>query len=69
MNFYSSKKEDVLSSLSTDALKGLSNEKVIELRSKYGENKLKEKNLPEHTENYKVIKGIKDFDDVEKGEN
>ena len=43
MNFYSSKKEDVLSSLSTDALKGLSNEKVIELRSKYGENKLKEK--------------------------
>ena len=33
----------------------------------YLENRLKEKDLPEKTENYKVIKGVKDFDDVEKG--
>ena len=43
MNFYSSKKEEVLSSLSTDSTKGLSNEKITELRLKYGENKLTEK--------------------------
>ena len=43
MNYYSSKKEDVLSSLSTDAVNGLDSEKIAELREKYGENKLKEK--------------------------
>ena len=32
------------------------------------ENRLREKNLPEKTESYKVIKGVKDFDDLEKGE-
>ena len=30
-------------------------------------NKLKKKNLPAQTENYKVIKGVKEFDDIEKG--
>ena len=40
---------------------------IYEFTKEYLENKLKEKNLPEKTENYKVIKGVKDFDDVEKG--
>ncbi len=41
---------------------------IYKFTKEYLENKLKEKNLPEKTENYKVIKGFKDFDDVEKGE-
>lgn len=43
MKFYSLKKEEVLSSLSTDAVNGLSSTKVVELQSKYGKNILKEK--------------------------
>lgn len=41
---------------------------IYKFTKEFLEKKLKSKNLPEHTENYKVIKGIKDFDDVEKGE-
>lgn len=40
---------------------------IYEFTKEYLETKLKSKNLPEHTENYKVIKGVKDFDDIEKG--
>lgn len=32
------------------------------------ENKLKNKNLPGETESYKVVKGLKDLDEIEKGE-
>ena len=38
------------------------------LIKEYLENKLNEKNLPEKTESYKVIKGSKNLDDIEKGE-
>ena len=40
---------------------------IYKFTKEYLENRLREKNLPEHTENYKVIKGTKDLDDVEKG--
>ena len=40
---------------------------IYKFTKEYFEKKLKEKNLPDKTENYKVIKGVKDFDDVEKG--
>lgn len=40
---------------------------IYKFVKEYLEKKLKEKNLPEKTENYKVIKGVKDFDDIEKG--
>ena len=40
---------------------------IYKFTKEYLENRLKKKNLPEHTENYKVIKGVKEFDDVEKG--
>ena len=41
---------------------------IYKFTKEYLENRLNEKNLPEKTESYKVIKGVKDFDDVEKGE-
>ena len=40
---------------------------IYKFTKEYLEKKLESKNLPEHTESYKVIKGIKEFDDVEKG--
>lgn len=40
---------------------------IYKFTKEYLEKKLKEKNLPEKTENYKVIKGVKDLDDVERG--
>ncbi|MBR3936215.1 MAG: AI-2E family transporter, partial [Oscillospiraceae bacterium] len=41
---------------------------IYQFTKEYLENRLKKKNLPEQTESYKVIKGFKDFDDIEKGE-
>ena len=41
---------------------------IYKFTKEFLEEKLKKKNLPQLTENYKVIKGIKDFDDIEKGE-
>ena len=41
---------------------------IYKFTKEFLEKKLEDKNLPGHTENYKVIKGVKDFDDVEKGE-
>lgn len=41
---------------------------IYEFTKEALENRLKAKNLPEKTENYIVIKGVKDFDDLEKGE-
>ena len=43
MTFYSDPREEVLKALSADETKGLTDEKVSELKAKYGENKLKEK--------------------------
>lgn len=43
MNFYTAKKDEVLSSLGVDAQTGLTNEQVTALKEKYGENKLNEK--------------------------
>ena len=43
MNYYSLKKEDVISSLNTDLSSGLSNNQVSDLKIKFGENKLAEK--------------------------
>ncbi len=40
---------------------------IYKFTKEYLENKLSEKNLPKKTENYKVIKGSKDLDDIEKG--
>ena len=40
---------------------------IYKFTKEFLEKKLREKNLPEKTESYKVIKGIKDFDDIEKG--
>ncbi len=40
---------------------------IYKFTKEYLEKKLESKNLPEHTESYKVIKGFKEFDDVEKG--
>ena len=40
---------------------------IYKFAKEYLENKLKKKNLPAQTENYKVIKGVKEFDDIEKG--
>ena len=40
---------------------------IYKFTKEYLEKKLESKNLPEHTESYKVIKGVKEFDDVEKG--
>ena len=42
---------------------------IYKFTKEYLENRLNEKNLPQKTENYRVIKGVKDFDDIEKGEN
>ncbi len=59
MKFHSCKKEDVLSELSTDAIKGLSNEAVEKLKLQYGANKLKEKkkktNLQRFAEQFKDV--------------
>ena len=41
---------------------------IYKFTKEYLENKLNEKNLPEKTESYKVIKGSKNLDDIEKGE-
>ena len=41
---------------------------IYEFTREYFEERLKEKNLPTETENYKVVKGIKDFDEIEKGD-
>lgn len=41
---------------------------IYKFTKEYLENKLRKKQLPEETESYKVIKGIKDFDEIEKGE-
>ncbi|MBQ5323740.1 MAG: AI-2E family transporter, partial [Oscillospiraceae bacterium] len=41
---------------------------IYKFAKEHLEEKLNEKKLPEKTESYKVIKGVKDFDDVEKGE-
>ena len=41
---------------------------IYKFTKEFLEKKLNEKNLPAKTENYKVIKGIKDLDDIEKGE-
>lgn len=41
---------------------------IYKFTKEYLENKLRKKNLPEETENYKVVKGVKDFDEIEKGE-
>ena len=41
---------------------------IYKFTKEFLEKKLREKNLPEKTENYKVIKGVKDLDDIEKGE-
>ncbi len=40
---------------------------IYRFTKEYLENKLRKKELPEKTESYKVIKGTKDFDDIEKG--
>ena len=40
---------------------------IYKFTKEFLEKKLESKNLPEHTESYKVIKGVKDFDDVEGG--
>ncbi len=40
---------------------------IYQFTKEYLENRLKNKNLPQQTENYKVIKGVKDFDDLERG--
>ena len=40
---------------------------IYKFTKEYLEKKLESKNLPEQTESYKVIKGVKEFDDVEKG--
>lgn len=41
---------------------------IYKFTKEYLENKLNEKNLPEKTESYKVIRGSKNLDDIEKGE-
>ena len=41
---------------------------IYEFTKEILENKLKKKNLPETTESYKVVKGLKDLDEIEKGE-
>lgn len=43
MLFYNQSKDDVLNHFNTDEAQGLSDEKVSELKEKFGENKLKEK--------------------------
>ena len=40
---------------------------IYKFTKEFLEKKLRSKNLPEQTENYKVIKGVKELDDVEKG--
>jgi predicted PurR-regulated permease PerM len=40
---------------------------IYKFTKEYLEKKLESKNLPEQTESYKVIKDVKEFDDVEKG--
>lgn len=40
---------------------------IYKFTKEYFEDKLAKKSLPQKTESYKVIKGVKDFDDVEKG--
>ncbi len=40
---------------------------IYKFTKEYLEKKLAEKELPQKTENYKVVKGVKNFDDVEKG--
>lgn len=40
---------------------------IYKFTKEFFENRLSEKNLPDKTENYKVIKGVKDLDDIEKG--
>ena len=39
---------------------------IYKFTKEYLENKLNEKNLPEKTESYKVIRGSKNLDDIEK---
>ncbi|MBQ7873992.1 MAG: AI-2E family transporter [Oscillospiraceae bacterium] len=41
---------------------------IYEFTKEILENRLKKKELPEETESYKVIKGLKDLDEIEKGE-
>lgn len=43
MKFHSKSKQEVLTAFQSDMVNGLSNEKVAELKSKFGENKLQEK--------------------------
>ena len=42
---------------------------IYKFTKEYLEKRLSEKELPQKTDNYKVIKSVKDFDDVEKGVN
>ncbi len=59
MHFFNQSKEDVLKNLNTNETKGLSQNKVNELREKYGLNKLKEKkkksNLRRFFEQFKDV--------------
>lgn len=59
MLFYTQSKEDVLKKLSANELSGLTDEQVLKLKEKHGENKLKEKkkktNLQRFAEQFKDV--------------